>query len=156
MPGTIEAEQSTLDGLHRQERQAAEGLRKAAEVDARRPELMAERSGIRRELDEDARARTEHLGGEGLPPRWLERLGPKPASPAGAELWLDAAGRVDQHHAAFDLPEESLLGRRPDLIGDDVYASSHRAASQAVGRLDRGLRRQPEIELPHQGIELSL
>jgi conjugative relaxase-like TrwC/TraI family protein len=156
VPRTIEAEQSKLNKLHRQEGQAAEGLRKAAEFDARRPELMAERSGIRRELDEDARARTEHLGGEGLPPRWLERLGPKPASPAAAELWLDAAGRVDQHHAAYDLPEESLLGRQPGLIGDDVYASSHRGASQAVGRLDRGLGRQPEIEPPHLSLDMFL
>ncbi len=63
---------------------------------------------------------------------------------------------LTEHHAAFELPGTMLLGRRPRLIGDDVYASSQQAAAQAVERLDRALGRQPEIEPPHQSLGMSL
>jgi hypothetical protein len=155
VPRTIEDERSKLSRLDGEERQAAERLQKATKLDARRPELLAERSVVRSQLDEDVGLRGAHIGIK-LAPVVIEHLGPKPADAAAAALWTDAVGRLAQHHEAFELPGTTLLGHQPGLIGDDVYASSHQAAVQAFERLDRALGRQPEIEPPHQSLDISL
>jgi hypothetical protein len=74
---------------------------------------------------------------------------------SAARLWL-AAGRLAQHHTAFGLPDTALLGEPPRSLGNDAYASSHRAAVQAIERLDRALGRQPAIEPPQRSLGISL
>ncbi len=155
VPRAIEGERAKLAQLEGEERRAAERLTEAVALDASRPKLMAERTIVRSQLDQDARLRGEHPSVE-LAPVIIEHLGRKPADDAGAALWVDAVGRLAQHHAAFELPGTTLLGRQPRLVGDDVYASSHQAARQAIDRLDRPLGRQPEIEPPHMSLGLSL
>lgn len=151
----MEQERSQLSRLDAKEGQAAERLQEAMKLDAGRPEMMAERALVRYQLDQDARLRGEHLAVD-LPGPVVEHLGPKPASAASASLWLDAAGRLAQHRAAFEQPDATLLGRQPRLIGDDAYAASHRAAVEAMERFDRALGRQLEIEPPHRALGMSL
>lgn len=155
VPGAIEEGEVNLAQLSREQREAAERVNKAVAVEKRRPQLMAERTIVRSQLDQDARLRGE-LPSLDLAPVIIEHLGRKPANETDAALWIDAVGRLAQHHAAFDLPGTTLLGRQPRLIGDDVYASSHGAAAQAIDRLDRALGRQPEIEPPRQSLGISL
>ncbi len=129
----------------------------AVEQDAREaPALVAELAGVRGQLDADGRERGL-VAARGLLPVASRELGERPA-PGGAaeELWRDAAGRLLQHHVAFGEPCGSLLGRELRPVGDDAYASSRQAAVEALGRLDRSLGREPEIEPPNRSLGLSL
>jgi hypothetical protein len=70
-------------------------------------------------------------------------------------LWDDAAGHIEQHRAAFAVEGTALLGRRPRW-NDTTYATSQRAAMDAVERLDRALGRELAIEPPSMELGLSL
>lgn len=155
VPRAIKRDQTKLAELETEERKAAERLGKAVALDRSRPQLMAERSMVRSPLDEDARHRGEHPGAE-LAPVIIGRLGPRRADGASAALWVDAAGHLAQHRAAFGQGGTTLLGRQPGIVGDDAYASSHRAAAQAIERFDRAVGRDMEIEPPHMSLGLSL
>lgn len=129
----------------------AEAVRDAEEE----PALAAELAVMRWQLDVDVRGRGA-AASRGLLPVASRELGDKPGDGAAEERWRDAAGHLLQHRAAFGEPGDSLLGREPRLIGDDAYASSHRAAVEALRRLDRSMGREPEIEPPHRSLGLSL
>jgi conjugative relaxase-like TrwC/TraI family protein len=152
LPGSIDQAKAKLARLARDQSDATRQLRRAVALEKSRPQLLAERITIRAQLDRDARERAQRLAID-PPTRVVERLGPPPEG-AAARLWLDAAGRLAQHHTAFGLPDTTLLGEPPRLMGDGAYASSHRAAVQAIGRLDRSLGAQ--IETPHRSLGLSL
>lgn len=137
-----------------QERQSTERMLKASAVDKTRPQLMAEQAVVQNQLDHDARLRGERLA-TAPPEQVLERFGPRPAGEAGL-LWVEAAGRVAQHRAAFDQHGKELLGRRPGLLHDDVYATSYWATRQVVERADRVLGRELAIEPPHRSLGRSL
>lgn len=155
VPRTIEQEREKLDRTVEALAQAQRRLAEAVAESVHRPELAGELAGIRRELDADARERAL-LAADRRCPTDVPELGVKPAGGAAGELWLDAAGRLLQHHAAFGEPGGSLLGREPDVLDVDAYASSHRAVVAAIERMDRATRPELEIELPHQSLGLSL
>jgi conjugative relaxase-like TrwC/TraI family protein len=154
LPQSVHRARAELTRLDSDQRAVVRQMRRAEALDKCRPQLMAERTTIRAQLDRDARARVPGAA-DRLPPHVLDRLGPPPPG-APAQLWHDAAGRLAQHHAAFELAGTTLLGNPPRPIGDDAYASSHRAAVKAIERLDRALGRQPAIEPPHQSLGISL
>ncbi|MGH9184260.1 MAG: hypothetical protein ACRD0U_00340 [Acidimicrobiales bacterium] len=127
---------------------------KATAVEKSRPELTAERTVVRIQLDHDARLRGEQLATT-PPEQVLERFGPRPAGDAGC-LWVEAVGRAAQHRAAFDHHGREILGRSPRLMHDDVYATSYRATRRVVERADRVLGRELAIEPPHRSLGRSL
>ncbi len=157
VPRSIAADRAKLARLDVEEPRAAERLADAVTLDVNHPKLMAERAIVRHQLEKDGRARGEPLVVD-LPDAVVDRLGPRPSLGPAGDLWVDAAGRSAQHRVAFEQHGSKILGREPALIGDDAYASSHRAASQAIERVDRALGRQPEldIETPHRSLGLSL
>jgi conjugative relaxase-like TrwC/TraI family protein len=154
MPLSIDRAKAELARLDSDQRAVVRQMRRAEALDKRRPQLTAERTTIRVQLDRDARARVRGAA-DRLPTHVLESLGPLPEGEV-AQLWHDAAARLAQHHAAFELPGTTLLGDPPRPIGDDAYASSHRAAVKAIERLDRALGRQPAIEPPNRSLGISL
>lgn len=154
VPRSLEVEREKLAQLDVQEREAAERLLTATADDKNRPQLNDERTIVRYQLDQDARVRGERLAAS--PPEQVhDRFGPRPAGEAGV-LWVEAVGRVAQHRSAFDQHGQEILGRSPGLLHDDVYATSYRAARQAVERVDRTLGRELEIEPPHRSLGRSL
>lgn len=154
LPAAIEEAQAKLAQLERQVPGARAYLGRAEDDAANLRELRTERALVGRALDHDARLRGQN--GAELPTVVVDRLGPSPSGGPERDLWLDAAGRLAQHHVAFELPGSTLAGPSPRPFGQDVYASSHWAAVQAVERLDRALGRQPEIEPPHRSLGRSL
>ena len=115
-----------------------------------RPALEHERLGLRRELDRDLDARSASLGAE-APDHVVDRLGPRPPTRAAAELWDEAAARLDQHRNAFGRHPVSVPAWRCE---DTPEMASGHVASKACERLDRAMGRGPAIEPP--GLELSL
>jgi conjugative relaxase-like TrwC/TraI family protein len=108
--------------------------------------LRAERVQIA--LGDDARVRGEQAT-TGPDQRLLDHLGPVPKNPAARDLWIDAAGRVAQHHALWGVPAGSaLVGPMPPL-GNDEYPVTFYAANRASHDLDRAVgRRAIEREVP--------
>jgi len=157
VPRAIQGEKAKLPRLGAEERHAAKRLADAVTLDANLPQLTAERAIVRYQLDQDARVRGEILAVD-LPGPVLDRLGRRPTLGAAGDLWVDAVGRSAQHRVAFEQHGSKILGREPALLLDDAYASSHRAAGQAIERVDRALGRQPalEIEPPHRSLGRSL
>ncbi len=147
--GRIEActaEMAELDA-HRPELEAA--LERAQATIRERPSLDRERHGIRRELDRDLAARIPGLIAD-PPDHLVDRLGPRPAQGAAADLWDEAAARIDQHCAAFDV---TTLGRSRGW-DDTAFDASQRAASEACESLDRTVERVYTIEPPHLALGL--
>ncbi|HEV2070076.1 MAG TPA: hypothetical protein VGR26_09810, partial [Acidimicrobiales bacterium] len=127
-----------------------------ANLDMRaRPDLVGESHTIARRLDDDRRARGTNRATE-APAYVVERLGPRPSDGPTAALWEDAAGQLMQHHNAFELEDGAVLGRQPRPMDNDAYSMSHRAVVAAIGRLDRALGREHEIESPERSLGLSL
>ena len=131
---------------HRPELEAA--LERAQATIRERPSLDRERHGIRRELDRDLAARVPGLVAD-PPDHLLDRLGPRPEHGAAARLWDEAAARIDQHCAAFDV---TTLGRSRGW-DDTAFDASQRAASKACESLDRSVGKVHAIE--PRGLELS-
>ena len=127
-------------------------LAEAAATLRDRPALEHERHGVRRELDSDLSARSAGLGDD-APDHVLDRLGPRPQGGAAAELWDEAAARLDQHRSAFGRDAPPDRGRSWRFEETPEMANG-RAASQACDRLDRALGRGRGIEPP--GLELSI
>jgi hypothetical protein len=113
-----------------------------------------ERLSIARRLELDVKARAALLR-EDSPAYLAERLGHRPVGGAIADLWDEAAGRIDQHRTAFDIEGPGLLGRRPRW-DDGAYATSHQAAANAAQRLDRALGRSRTIGPPARELGLGL
>ena len=140
------AEMAELNG-HRPELEAA--VAQAQATIRERPNLDRERHGIRYELERDLAARVPGLVAD--PPDYLvDRLGPRPEYGAAANLWDEAAARIDQHCTAFDV---TTLGRSRGW-DDTAFDASQRAASKACDALDRTVGRVHAIE--PLGLELSL
>lgn len=155
VPRSIAGDRAKLARLDVEESHAAERLLKAVKLAKTRPELIADRLVVGCQLDRDARVRGELLAAAPSA-HVIERPGPVPLTEVVAALWLDAAGRVAQHDSAMSQTGATLLDRQSRPVGDDVFASSSRAAAQAVERLDRALGRQPKIEPPHRSLGMSL
>ncbi|MGH9164245.1 MAG: hypothetical protein ACRDZW_01880, partial [Acidimicrobiales bacterium] len=155
LPAEIERQRSLLSGLKAQEPDAAQRLADAKAAKETQPRYLAERAMVRFQLDQDSRVRGERIGVR-PPAVVVKHLGSKPQHGASAHLWSNAAGRLAQHRAAFPQQSPALLGREPRMVEDDAYASSHRAATEAIERLGRNIGRHLEIEPLHRGLGRSL
>ncbi len=154
LPGAIDRARGHLAELDQQVQQVTTRLERARREAERQPGLRDELAAIVRRLDADRRARASAVAAD--PPAYhIGRLGRRPAGGGAAALWDDAAGRVAQHHAAFKMPEQKLLGPEPRLLDDNAYTASRGAAVAAIDRLDRVFGRQPEIEPPHRSLGIS-
>ena len=151
--GTIRGAGRELAELDEQIPQLQASVAQAEAMLARRPALDRERHGIRRELDRDLSARARSLGAD--PPEHVaDRIGPRPPGAAVADLWDEAAARLDQHATAFPVdPEYRHLGLSRSW-DDSPAATSRRAAERACERLDNSLGRGRSIEPP--GLELGI
>lgn len=99
----------------------------------------AEPDRVQAELRDDARSRGEDAIAANPDQRLLEHLGPVPKDPAARNQWIDAVGRIAQHHTLWGIPAGStLVGPMPPL-GNTEYAITYYAANRAVADLDRTL-----------------
>ena len=57
-----------------------------------------------------------------------------------------------QHQVAWDVPEEYLLGRKPQMFHDDAYELTWQAAAKSMSPLDRSIGRPLEREVPSRGL----
>jgi hypothetical protein len=154
LPSGIERKQAEIDDLAAKAGAHREELAIAKEAASRRGDLTEERLSIACQLSFDVKARATGVKDD-LPPHLADRLGPRPPGGPSASLWDDAAGHIEQHRAAFAVEGTALLGRRPRW-NDTTYATSQRAAMDAVERLDRVLGRELAIEPPSMELGLSL
>lgn len=155
IPAAVEQETTKLAGLDRTDKAAVKALAQAVEIQKSRPELIAEHTLVRYQLDRDALARGQSVGAELSSPT-LDRLGPRPTDVTAADQWLSAAGRIVQHCAAFDVTEDDVLRHRARGLGYDAEGSSHRALTQAIDELDRGLGRRRETPARELDFGMSL
>lgn len=150
---TIEQCGSDLAELDKQIPKLRASLAKAEATLADRPGLERERHTIQRELDGDLSARARSIADD-PPEHVVEALGPRPNRAAVADLWDEAASRLDQHESAFPSNSKYRHLGTSRFWDDTPVAASRRAVDQACSRLDRSLGRGHGIEPP--GLELGL
>ena len=124
--------------------QIDEKLDHAHALISRRPSLETQVAEIDDRLDADLRRRTRIARLE-QPTAIVAVLGERPAPGAAAHEWDQAAGRLHQHQAAFDIT--AGIGRLPGYFDNTAYAASHRHVEQEV----KSVVYVPE--LPSRGIE---
>jgi hypothetical protein len=100
---------------------------------------------VEQALDDDARARGMSAVDQPTP-LLVAHLGPVPGDLAARDRWVEAAGRIAQHRALWDLPEHSPIGPNPP-VEERGYEITYHAASRAIrelgpGRTSRGLAHQ--------------
>lgn len=119
-----------------------------------RPRMEWERHAVGRLIDSDLARRTPGLAAD--PPDYLvDHLGPRPERGAAADVWDEAAARIDQHRYAFGITDtRNVLGSLSFQWENTAFAENRRDASNACDRLDRSLGRGREIEPP--SLELGL
>ncbi|HVT78848.1 MAG TPA: MobF family relaxase [Acidimicrobiales bacterium] len=139
-PDVIDNANARLAALEPRERAAAADLHAALVAGKQRPELIAEHTLVRYQLDQDAAVRGQRLAAD-APGYLIDHIGPTPTDRAEASRWRDAAGKIAQHYAAFDAAGDALLDRQALPTGDAAYDSSFSAATHAINELDRGLHR---------------
>lgn len=86
-------------------------------------------------LADDARVRGEAAAAE-PDQRLIDHLGPVPDHPLARDKWIDAAGRIAQHHALWDTPIDPALVGPPPALGDAGYSVTFYAADRAIQDLD--------------------
>ena len=154
IPYALARDQDELATVAVREVVARKKLVRAEAAVTRVPQLEAEQTVVLYALAADAGARA-NLPTALLPTTVRAAVGERPAAGGPLGLWEDAAGRLAQHHAAFESPS-TTVDRQQFRSFDDPYEVSNRAAVQALERLDRALGRQPEVEPPHRSLGLSL
>jgi hypothetical protein len=87
-------------------------------------------------LRDDARLRGEQAATD-PDCRLLEHLGPVPEDPAARGQWIEAAGRVAQHHTLWGVPAGPVLVGPMPPLGNDEYPITFYAATRAIHDLDR-------------------
>lgn len=91
---------------------------------------MAER--VQAALRDDARTRGEQAVTADPDQRLLDHLGPVPKDPTARNQWIEAAGRVAQHHSLWSHATGSaLVGPMPPL-GNAEYAITYYSAKRAI------------------------
>lgn len=153
LPDSIVETESRLAQLDADERAAIDRLRQANQLDKQSPQLMAEHTIIQHKLERDVEARGRRLA-TAPPAAILDRLGGLPENPKHERLWIDAAGKIAQHQAAFDGPVWRMIDGAHG-VDDDLVAASRRSAHQAVQRLDHA-REQQRLAIEPPGLELGL
>ena len=151
LPDAVNRQRAKVDDLERQvdsskSRSLADRL-----DDGRQKRLEAELAELRSQLTDDAHARGRALV-ENVPDVVLHRLGPPPSRAETREAWIEAAGRMAQHQAAWDIPEDHLLGRKPQMFHDDAYELTRQEVAKSMSTLDRSVGRPLEREVPGRGL----
>jgi len=134
LPGYIErlgVELQDLTDAAEQEREA----RAVTEQRSSDPSIQPDADRLRRAIDTDARTRGEAAAANPSP-LLVAHLGPVPTETEARDRWVEAAGRIAQHHALWPVPEGHLLGTRPRVVGQNEYAHTYRAVQQAVAEFD--------------------
>ena len=116
---------------------------------ARRPQVEADIADIDHQLDHDLRLRTRVARRE-QPDSVVAVLGERPSHGPAAHQWDHAAGRLQQHQAAFGLTEE--IGPPPRYGERTAYAHSHQQIVELCGPVAHPIDRS--IELPDLGLSL--
>jgi hypothetical protein len=87
-------------------------------------------------------------------PLLAEYLGPVPSDPTARDRWIEAAGRIAQHRALWDLPDDSLIGPSPP-VEERGYEITYYAASRAITELGAiGTSRSLGAQRAAQGLSL--
>lgn len=120
-----------------------------------RAALESQRQSVRRHLDHDRQARGAQAAAE--PPSYISgHLGLRPANGLAAQLWDDAAGRIEQHRAAFEVADNHYpLGARPRLAAG-ASAINHLVTAEACQRFDETLDRSDGLEPQERGLGIDL
>jgi hypothetical protein len=133
LPGRIDDLERELDELPGD----IEAARAAREQTVRLEQAMR-RGGpelVEQALDDDARARGMAAADQPTP-LLVARLGPVPDDRAARDRWVEAAGRIAQHHALWPIADGVLVGP-PPLDGPVERAVTHYSATKAIAELDR-------------------
>ena len=138
---TIAAAESKLTDLAQRTSEAKEFLR-------RRPELESHVTEIDERLAHDQRVRTRIARLE-QPAAIIDTLGPRPRGAKKAQAWDQAAGRVHQHQAAFDIRDG--IGDWPGRYDRSAYGVSYDAVDEAIWKL-RPQRPTMEVARPEIGL----
>lgn len=152
LPAAVEDGRAEVADLKRE----IESLERRSLVDrlgeGREKNLNAELVELRSQLTDDARARGHDLADD-VSDVVRNRLGRRvPSGKATREAWIEAAGRMAQHQAAWDVREEHMLGRKPQVFRDDAYELTWHAAAKSMSALDRSVGRRLEREVPSRGL----
>jgi len=126
----------------------AQRTTEAKELLRRRPELESRITEIDRRLAHDWRVRTRIARLE-QPAAIVDTLGPRPRAAKKAHAWDQAAGRVQQHQAAFDIQDG--IGEWPDRHDRSAYGVSYEAVDEAIWKL-RPQRPTMEVARPEIGL----
>ena len=121
----------------------------ASAVVARRPQLEQELGAIEDQLTIDRRVRTS-IARLDQPDAITNAIGNRPAPGPSARTWDDAAGRLAQHQAAFNIAQG--IGPQPRWDRNNAYKHSHQALAATISATRPAPVRRIEIELP--GIQL--
>jgi hypothetical protein len=57
-----------------------------------------------------------------------------------------------QHQVAWDVPEECILGRKPQMFQDEAYELTWQAAAESMKALDRSTGRSLERQVVSRGL----
>lgn len=154
LPNIITTTRSNLQRLETEHAQATDRVRRAQQLEKQMPQLLAEHTIVQHKLEHDVITRGHRLATR--PPAVLaERLGPVPTDHHKQQLWIDAAGKIAQHNAAFDNRTPAPPHGRARSLDDDVMRASHAAATHSIQRLDRTME-QEELRLERPSLGLSL
>lgn len=131
LPGWIDDLERELDELPGD----IEAARRARAQTVRLGEAMGrgEPERVEQALDDDARARGL-AAAEQPTPLLVAHLGPVPNDPTARGRWIEAAGRVAQHHILWDLPDDALIGPSPP-VEEHGYEITYYAARTALTEL---------------------
>ncbi|MCB0976507.1 MAG: hypothetical protein KDB02_03520, partial [Acidimicrobiales bacterium] len=131
LPGWIDDLESELTELP----EAIEAARSAREQTVRLDEAVrrGEPERVEHAIEADARARGMEAADQ--PTSLLvAHLGPVPDDPTARGRWIEAAGRVAQHHILWDLSGDALIGPRPP-VEERGYEITYYAARTAITEL---------------------
>ena len=123
LPGVIARGSKAVTETATRLRQLDVDLHDATELLRRRPTLDSKVTELDDHLETDLRRRTRIARLE-QPTAIVDVLGARPSPGATARAWDQAAGRIYQHQAAFNLA--AGVGPRPGLLDNSAYTQSRR------------------------------
>ncbi len=142
MPGVIADGRTAVAKTATRLRQLDVDLHDGMEVLHRRPTLEARVAELDDRLDADVRRRTRIARLE-QPAAIVDVLGARPSPGATARQWDQAAGRLLQHHAAFNLAHG--LGPRPGLLDNSAYTEARRLVEREL---------EATVAVPHHRVRM--
>ena len=128
-------------------------LSHAEQAAQHKPALEAQLQSVTRRLDDDHNVRVRQIH-RNPPSRITDQLGPRPTSRQHADRWDIAAGRLDQHHTAYNVTTGISATKYAKLPG---FKHSRTLTKHDQNRLDHGIAlerqqaRQRERPAPQRG-----